>query len=156
MFSPYYGEAIAEWILSSIEQQVANGANLANGIDIVEIGGGTGRLSLDVLNTLAVRHPAAYKHTQYTSVELTPQLSSQQRQLHEQHGAHTSRFRSNNTSFTRFKQARERSTSMQFVVACEVLDNLAHDKLFVPRDYNFEAAQQAWIDIDRDTGKRIE
>lgn len=87
IFTPFYGKAIANFILHKHSQMAEFGSKL----NILEIGGGTGTLARDVLNHVRSAAPAAYDECSYTSVEISPQLADvQQRSVsdaagHEKH-----------------------------------------------------------------------
>jgi SAM-dependent MidA family methyltransferase len=140
LFSPYYGASVANWIVDVLsrvdERQRCE-------IEIVEIGGGSGALARDVLDTLADSHSAVYERvSRYTSVELTPQLANEQRARLDA-TRHSDRYAVVGQSFVDYQhnnnvdnnsnniRRRNNDNVVQFVLASEVLDNLAHDKLLV-------------------------
>ena len=74
IFTPYYGKAIANFILDKHSQMAEPGSTL----NILEVGGGTGTLARDVLDHLRDAAPASYAQCSYTSVEISPQLADVQ------------------------------------------------------------------------------
>ena len=117
IFSPWMGRAIANHIASLGVRRV------------IEIGGGSGTLAVDIINFL--KQPHVYdRDFSYTSIEISKTLSeTQQRRLNAAgHG---------DVYFSRVADATKESTwekdadfeTPVLVLGMEVLDNLPHDKV---------------------------
>ena len=74
IFTPFYGRAIANFILDKHSQVAEPGSKLC----ILEVGGGTGTLARDVLDHVRSAAPRSYAECSYTSVEISPQLAQVQ------------------------------------------------------------------------------
>ena len=88
IFTPYYGRAIANFILDKHSQMAEPGSKLS----IVEIGGGTGTLARDVLDHIRSAAPQSYAACSYTSVEISPQLAQAQQRTVAETAGHASRY----------------------------------------------------------------
>ena len=88
IFTPYYGRAIANFILDKHSQMAEPGSKLS----IFEIGGGTGTLARDVLDHVRSAAPHSYAECSYTSVEISPQLAQVQQRTVADKASHASRY----------------------------------------------------------------
>lgn len=94
---------------------------------IYEIGGGTGTLALDVLDWLAENDPEVYAVTKYVSVEISATLAGAQRERLRA-TPHSGRWDALVGDASSPSTWGARDASPCVVLACEVLDNLPHDK----------------------------
>jgi len=74
VFKPYYGQAIARYILHQYRLHYLPHTALR----IYEIGGGNGTLMLNILDYIREHDPEVYVYTQYCIVEISAQLASKQ------------------------------------------------------------------------------
>jgi len=88
IFTPFYGKAIANFILDKHSQMAEPGSKL----NILEIGGGTGTLARDVLDHVRSAAPQFYAQCSYTSVEISPQLARVQQSTVADAAGHGSRY----------------------------------------------------------------
>ena len=88
IFTPYYGRAIANYILDKHCQMAEPGSKLS----ILEIGGGTGTLARDVLDHVRSAAPQSYAECSYTSVEISPQLAQVQQHTVADTAGHASHY----------------------------------------------------------------
>ncbi|CAI5967903.1 unnamed protein product [Closterium sp. NIES-64] len=72
LFQPWYGYAVADFILSSHSP--------TKPLKMYEVGGGGGTLARNILDRLQAKAPAVYRHCRYTSVEISPALARRQRE----------------------------------------------------------------------------
>ncbi|CAI5976861.1 unnamed protein product, partial [Closterium sp. NIES-64] len=72
LFQPWYGYAVADFILSSHSP--------TKPLKMYEVGGGGGTLARNILDRLKAKAPAVYRHCRYTSVEISPALARRQRE----------------------------------------------------------------------------
>lgn len=112
--------------LSAAETQMPASVGFSP-LRIYEIGGGTGTLALDVLDWLAENDPEVYAVTKYVSVEISATLAGAQRERLRA-TPHSGRWDAlvGDASSPATWGARDASPCV--VLACEVLDNLPHDK----------------------------
>lgn len=94
IFTPFYGQAVANFILDKHNQMAEPGERLG----IIEIGGGTGTLARDILNHVRSAAPASYAECSYTSVEISPQLAAVQKHAVSDIAGHGSRFQASSIS----------------------------------------------------------
>jgi SAM-dependent MidA family methyltransferase len=128
LFHPHYSGAIANW---AVQLALQNGEN---GLNFVEVGGGTGTCSMGILDFLKENHPKVYKASSYTIVELSEELSKLQRKRfaksgHDQ-GIPCNVVQESGTTMDPSKWSffRDRISKPVCVVALEVMDNMPHDK----------------------------
>jgi hypothetical protein len=76
-FQPYYGQAIAQCIVSEYLLRYFPYEDLV----IYELGGGNGTLALNLLDFIKRDYPEVYDRTQYHIVEISAQLADRQRRL---------------------------------------------------------------------------
>eukprot|EP00884_Botryococcus_braunii_P011350 jgi/Botrbrau1/20215/Bobra.31_1s0012.1 len=134
LFSPFYGQAIANFIVDRHRRVFGDQQPLT----LYELGGGTGRLALDVCNHLRDSAPDLYSGLQYRSVEISPPLAASQEARVSRLGGHSCY-----QVEVRDGCGREgwggRSLDPCYVLALELLDNLPHDRL------QREALRRPWL-----------
>ncbi|CAI7925100.1 unnamed protein product, partial [Closterium sp. NIES-54] len=72
LFQPWYGYAVADFILSTHPP--------TKPLKIYEVGGGGGTLARNILDRLQAKAPAVHRRCRYTSVEISPALAQRQRE----------------------------------------------------------------------------
>ena len=121
LFSPHYGRAVAAWVLEHHAGNVESGE-----LAFVEVGAGRGTLAADVLDAVRARAPHLYARTTYTTLERSPTLAAVQEARVRGDGRHAG-------FVVHVGDATERHVwgphdrAHTYILACEVLDNLAHD-----------------------------
>ena len=70
IFSPYYGGALAECILSDYIR-----SGKSEPLQIYELGAGTGTVARDMLDYVQTHAPDVYRTTRYTTVEISENLA---------------------------------------------------------------------------------
>lgn len=137
LFRPYYGEAIARYLVESYRASQSENEDLSHGIAqapiedliIYEMGAGNGTLMINVLDFIRLFHPEVYKRTKYKVIEISSSLASiQSSQLASSasargHAAHVEIINRSIFSWDRFVSAR------CYFLALEVIDNFAHDAI---------------------------
>ena len=131
IFQPYYGIAIAEYMLRTTFGDSKN-ENPHKPLKIYEMGGGMGTCSRNVLDYLEKEYPEIYKRTEYHIIEISSQLHEQQKKRCSRH-VQSGKLHLHHASFMDWKQV---ETDDCFVIAMEVLDNCAHDKVSIDGDGN--------------------
>eukprot|EP00937_MAST-01D_sp_MAST-1D-sp2_P004553 g4553.t1 len=81
VFAPWYSRAIARYMLHQLraEGDAEGGAGATRGLEVVEIGGGSGANALCILDYLREHAPAVYERSAYTVVEMSRRLAHVQR-----------------------------------------------------------------------------
>jgi hypothetical protein len=102
-------------------------------LEIFEIGAGNGALMQGILDYLQEHAPDVYKSARYNIIEISPRLAKVQKQKAAKHGE---RCRVHNEDVFAWRESVDRKC---FVVAFEVLDNLAHDVVRYIKDPSKEA-----------------
>ncbi|RLV90710.1 hypothetical protein JA1_004396 [Spathaspora sp. JA1] len=126
LFQPYYGEAIARYILVNYK---LNGNYPYNDLIIYEMGGGNGTLMCNILNYIKVNQPDIYARTQYKIIEISSQLVNKQmtsafkNKLINQ-GLDSDKLTIYNKSIFKWNKLVDDPC---FFIALEVFDNFAHD-----------------------------
>lgn len=73
IFSPYYGRALAQCIVTDhVSTQTACG------LQVYELGAGTGTVAKDILDYLKQHAPDIYRGMKYTTVEISENLGRMQ------------------------------------------------------------------------------
>lgn len=126
LFSPYYGEALARYIVVNYK---LNGAYPYEDLIIYEMGGGNGTLMCNILNYIKTHEPDIYTRTQYKIIEISSQLALKQFLLAMQQklvaqNLDTNKLEIINKSIFKWDKTVEQPC---FFIALEVFDNFAHD-----------------------------
>ncbi|KNE60985.1 hypothetical protein AMAG_06749 [Allomyces macrogynus ATCC 38327] len=120
LFKPYFGYAVAKHVLDAYRAEGNTGAPLV----VYEVGGGNGTLMANILDYLQQHAPEVYATARYSIVEISASLAAIQRETAKRHG-HAAKVDIINTSI--LDDASPVCTDPCFVIAMEVVDNLAHD-----------------------------
>ena len=73
MVKPYYGIAVAKYILANTPWE--------RPLIIYDMGGGHGSMMVSILNFLREKHPERYETTQYYMLEISSKMAEEQRHL---------------------------------------------------------------------------
>lgn len=123
LFLPYYGEAIARYLISNYQRNFDPYDDLI----IYEMGAGNGTLMLNILDYIRALHPKTYDQTKFKIIEVSSALASlQSAQLKRTassrgHADHVEII--NRSIFTWDTYV----SAPCFFLALEVFDNFAHD-----------------------------
>ncbi|KAF0971944.1 hypothetical protein FDP41_009640 [Naegleria fowleri] len=131
IFQPYYGIAIAEYMLRTTFGEGKN-ENLEKPLKIYEMGGGMGTCARNVLDYLEKEYPEIYKRTEYSIIEISSQLHEQQKIRCARH-VKNGKLMLHHASFMDWSNVEQDEC---FVIAMEVLDNCAHDKVSIDGEGN--------------------
>ena len=120
IFQPWYGHSIANYCIEKQKESY---------IQILELGGGTGTCALSILDFYKKQSIKHYNSIQYTICEISPVLS----QICEERlkNAHPFLWKNEKIKVIN-KSALDWNTKYKgqvFIIALEVFDNLAHDKI---------------------------
>ncbi|KAJ3332663.1 hypothetical protein HDU76_013477 [Blyttiomyces sp. JEL0837] len=138
LFKPYYGYALAKYIVSEFKSDPKRATDL----QIYEVGGGNGTLMTNILDWIEKEEPELYKRTTYVIIEISASLASiQQRQKGQRH----QNYKVINQSIFEWKAVVE---SPCFLIAMEVIDNFSHD--LVRYDATSEKPYQGVVIIEDD------
>jgi hypothetical protein len=118
-WQPWYARAVARYLVSNYRLTLYPYSDLT----IYEIGAGNGTLMRGILDYVAAHEPEIYSRTQYHTIEISRRLASHQRL---RAGPHASQVTVHERSIFDWK-AEDRVSEPVYVLAFEVLDNLAHD-----------------------------
>lgn len=140
LFKPYYARAVARYIVERHKND--NEKQESAPLVIYELGAGSGALASDILGYLADFENELYDKIDYRIIEISPRLAKQQRKLLAKH-IEGGKCKVNNESILQWNAREEREC---FVIALEVLDNLAHDVVSYATDSL--APYQALVSID--------
>lgn len=126
LFLPFYGEAIARYILDS---HISDEDPVKGDLVIFEMGGGNGTLMCNILNYIKQKSPVVYARTKYNIIEISNQLA--QKQFEQalsaklmMEGLQDSKVNIINQSIFEWEQTVDEKC---FFVALEVFDNFSHD-----------------------------
>lgn len=122
LFKPWYGYALAEYILRNHDPEFP--------LQIFEIGGGAGTCARNILDYIKLKAPSIYESMRYVSVEISNALASKQVKSVHAVRSHKSRFLvecRNACSQSGWGEVDERPC---FLIMLEVLDNQPHDLLY--------------------------
>ncbi|KAL8742535.1 MAG: hypothetical protein Q9190_004988, partial [Brigantiaea leucoxantha] len=125
LFRPYYGEAIARYLVSNYEIY----KDPFHDLIIYELGAGNGTLMLNVLDYIRDFHPEVYDRTQYKVIEISTALAAlQASQLTASASArgHASHVEIINRSIFTWDVIVAKPC---FFLALEVFDNFPHDAI---------------------------
>lgn len=143
LFSPYYGEAIARYLVDDYRFNHYPYQDL----EIYEMGAGNGTMMLNILDFIRDEHPDVYERTKYKIIEISSQLATLQQQGLGQSAfarGHADKVEIINKSIFEWDQY---ISSPCYFLALEVFDNFAHDAL----KYDIETgdAYQSRVIIDQ-------
>ncbi|KAJ3351039.1 hypothetical protein GGF32_004470 [Allomyces javanicus] len=119
LFKPYFGYAVAKHVLDAYRAEGNSGP-----LVVYEVGGGNGTLMANILDYLQLHAPEIYATAQYSIIEISASLAAIQRETANRHG-HASKVDIIHTSI--LDDSSPVCTDPCFVIAMEVVDNLAHD-----------------------------
>ncbi|BBN09643.1 hypothetical protein MPTK1_4g21440 [Marchantia polymorpha subsp. ruderalis] len=143
LFQPYYGYALAEFILRTHSS--------SNPLIIYEIGGGTGTCARNILDYMKAHAPRTlYETMSYKSVEISGELAKKQYQKVTKGDENRKQFsveRRNASDRSGWGAAKKESC---FVIMLEVLDNLPHD--LVHRETSRSPWMEKWV-LERTDGE---
>lgn len=145
LFQPYYGEALARYILVNYK---LNGSYPYNDLVIYEMGGGNGTLMCNILNFIKQNEPDIYTRTQYKIIEISSQLASKQLESALStkltlQGLDPSKFDIINKSIFKWDKIELQPC---FFIGLEVLDNFSHD--LIRYDNTTGVPHQGYVLID--------
>mmetsp|Transcript_2587 Transcript_2587/g.7719 ORF Transcript_2587/g.7719 Transcript_2587/m.7719 type:complete len:448 (-) Transcript_2587:112-1455(-) len=132
LFSPTYGRGIANYILQ--QQARLPSKHAAAPFDIVEVGGGNGTLAADIMEFLREHSPKVYGMCSYTALDISKELSLRQQSRIAEAGHGEERFSVRQGDALQPEAWGQPSNRLTYVVMCEVLDNLPHDRVSVAAD----------------------
>ncbi|KAL0028989.1 hypothetical protein WJX77_009984 [Trebouxia sp. C0004] len=135
IFRPFYGHALAVALLEKLPPKQP--------LDIIEVGGGSGRLARDVLDYLHDHHQEQYARTSYTSFEISPKLAEVQRQKVLYDGKHRSCYKVAQHDASAPLAWGAVNEQPCVIMLMEVLDNLPHDRVW--RQSSEADWQETWI-----------
>lgn len=125
LFRPYYGEAIARYLVSNYK--------LTNypfhDLNIYELGAGNGTLMMNILDYIRDYHPDVYPRTNFKVIEISTALANLQTaqlQLSASAREHASHVQIINKSIFSWDAL---VANPCYVLALEVFDNFAHDSI---------------------------
>eukprot|EP00850_Spirogloea_muscicola_P009944 SM000057S18374 [mRNA] locus=s57:180693:183992:- [translate_table: standard] len=124
VFQPWYGNALAEYILRQHEESTAP-------LKIFEIGAGSGTCAVNILDYIKERSPPGiYESMTYTAVEISAGLADLQlRRVHRGMPSHAGRFHVRQHGAQDVLAWGPSDDTPCFVIMLEVLDNLPHDRI---------------------------
>lgn len=142
LFSPYYGEAIARYLVEDYKYNCYPYHDL----NIYEMGAGNGTMMLNILDYIRDVHPEVYERTKFKIIEISSQLAHLQQQGlgHSAYArGHSDKVEIVNRSIFDWNVY---VSSPCYFLALEVFDNFAHDAL----KYDFEtgAPYQSHVVVD--------
>lgn len=145
LFSPYYGEALARFIVVNYK---LNGHYPYDDLIIYEMGGGNGTLMCNILNYIKQNEPDIYMRTQYKIIEISDQLAH--KQYHQalgqklvSQGLDQQKVQIINKSIFKWEKVIHDPC---FFIALEVFDNFAHD--IVRYDVTTGEPHQGYVVVD--------
>ncbi|KAI9882775.1 MAG: autophagy protein 6 [Watsoniomyces obsoletus] len=125
LFQPFYGEAMARYLISNYKLTLYPYHDLI----IYELGAGNGTLMLNILDYIKAIDPDVYARTQFRVIEISSSLATlQHKTIHQSSSAKQHRDRINIINRSIF-QWDTYVSSPCFFLACEVIDNFAHDAI---------------------------
>eukprot|EP00850_Spirogloea_muscicola_P012604 SM000082S22846 [mRNA] locus=s82:259946:263367:- [translate_table: standard] len=124
VFQPWYGNALAEYILRQHEDSTAP-------LKIFEIGAGSGTCAVNILDYIKERsQPGIYESMTYTAFEISAGLADTQlRRVHRGMPSHAGRFHVRKHGAQDVLAWGHPDDTPCFVIMLEVLDNLPHDRI---------------------------
>ena len=140
LFRPYYGEAIARYMVANYKLGLYPYYDLL----IYEMGAGNGTLMANILDYIAREHPEVYERTRYRIIEISGQLANQQQEKLRRMAAHAGKVEIINKSVFEWDTY---VASPCFFLALEVFDNFSHD--CIKYDVRRGTPKQGYVLIDR-------
>jgi hypothetical protein len=125
LFSPYYGEAIARYLVEDYKYNFYPYQDL----HIYEMGAGNGTMMLNILDYIRDMYPEVYERTKFKIIEISSQLAILQQQGLGQSAyarGHADKVEIVNRSIFDWDQY---VSSPCYFLGLEVFDNFAHDAL---------------------------
>ncbi|KAF5014984.1 hypothetical protein F66182_13841, partial [Fusarium sp. NRRL 66182] len=144
LFRPYYGEAIARYLVTNYRLSLYPYHDLI----IYEMGAGNGTLMLNILDFIRDSDPEVYARTKFKIIEISSSLAKVQKEnlrASLSAGGHTGHVQIINKSIFDWN---EYIHSPCFFLALEVFDNFSH--VAIRYDYETEMPQQGGVVIDSD------
>ncbi|KAK0384089.1 hypothetical protein NLU13_8178 [Sarocladium strictum] len=144
LFSPYYGEAIARYLVDNYRLTTYPYHDLL----IYEMGAGRGTLMLNILDYIREVDPQVYDRTKYNIIEISPALAAMQKHhllASAESRGHADKVDIINRSIFAWDQY---VPSPCFFLAMEVFDNFSHDG--IRYDVATEEPLQGHVLIDGD------
>ncbi|KAL7500559.1 hypothetical protein ACHAWT_008380 [Skeletonema menzelii] len=134
LFAPYYSNAFANFISTSMKPMLEPKEHNSDGFQIVELGGGRGTNAKALLNHLQLHHNDVYDSlTEYTIFDTSPTLHELQRQNLKVESDHADKINLVNMDMMEIAEGTSSFLSHSDVpttlIALELLDNLPHDKV---------------------------
>ncbi|ODV64562.1 type II protein arginine methyltransferase, partial [Ascoidea rubescens DSM 1968] len=127
LFQPYYGEAIARYLLVNYKLSYYPYHDLI----IYEMGGGNGTLMLNILDYIKRVDPEVYERTQYKIIEISSKLANKQRSQFVEQLLKLKSFNEHNSKIQIINKSifdwDKRVGDPCYFLALEVFDNFAHD-----------------------------
>lgn len=125
LFSPYYGEAIARYLVEDYKYNCYPYHDL----NLYEMGAGNGTMMLNILDYIRDVHPEVYERTKYRIIEISDQLAN----LQQQGLGHSAYARGHSDKVEIVNQSifdwNVYVSSPCYFLALEVFDNFAHDAI---------------------------
>ena len=143
LFRPYYGEAIARYLVTNYKLTLFPYHDLI----IYEMGAGNGTLMLNILDYIEMVDPEVYERTKFRIIEISPALAElQQQKVNDTSGGgHWDHVEVINKSIFDWNTYVH---SPCFFLAQEVFDNFGHDA--IRYDMETGKARQGCVLIDAD------
>ena len=163
LFRPHYSNTLAEFVVEAVAAGNSISENKSDDggqeLHVVELGGGRGTNAAHILSHLRDVHPSIYQNVKYTIFDASPTLHELQKQVVLQEHDHSDdkiSFVLRNMTDVAEGQATflEPSDVPTVVIAMELLDNLAHDK--VKRCRRTRKLLQAEVDVKEEGGAAYE
>uniref|UniRef100_A0A7I4ESK1 Protein arginine methyltransferase NDUFAF7 n=1 Tax=Physcomitrium patens TaxID=3218 RepID=A0A7I4ESK1_PHYPA len=146
VFQPWYGYAVAEYILRTMDPSAP--------LKIYEVGGGTGTCANNILTYFKLRAPNVYKSMTYTSVEISAALAKKQKARVETVISHRGHFMVNCGSASDARTWGTVNASPCYIIMFEVLDNLPHDLVY--RETPKSPWLETWVVQDQTSKNYVE
>ncbi|KAF8246947.1 DUF185-domain-containing protein [Wilcoxina mikolae CBS 423.85] len=140
LFKPYYGEAIARYLVTNYKLSLFP----YNDLIIYEMGAGNGTMMVNVLDYIRSSDPDVYDRTKYKVIEISEPLARLQRKQAEEKG-HLDKIEIVNKSVFEWDTY---VPDPVFFLALEVFDNFAHD--MIRYDPETEEPYQGIVLCDQD------
>jgi len=154
LFRPWYGITIGNYIHQVFEEAVRRSPNLRGKprIKIIEAGAGAGSCADGILYFFKNFEQKHYVDMVYRIVELSPQMCKRAKEkLEKEHKLLIDRSQISfvNENFITYNQQDDELT---FVLMCEVLDNMPHDRVYWSDEKN-QWFYETWVEFDDKDGE---